>query len=93
MSEVQNVEGKMCQSCMMPFKDDEREGKTGLDPRYCSLCFENGDFAAKGMSAKEFRDMVYGILQEKGWSRPKAWLGTRYIPSLPRWKQDDPDQV
>lgn len=84
---------KMCQSCMMPLKDDEREGKTGLDPRYCSLCFHDGDFAAKDVSAIEFRDAIYQILIDKGWSKPKAWIGTRYIPKLPRWQQDNPDQI
>lgn len=82
-----------CQSCGMPLKKDERDGKLGLDARYCSFCFHDGDFAAKGMSAVEFRDMTQDILRQKGWWRVMAWAGTRMIPSLPRWKQADPDQI
>ena len=82
-----------CQSCAMPLKNDERVGKEGLDPRYCSLCFHDDDFAAKNISAKDFRDTVQNILRDKGWSRLTAWAGTRMIPRLARWQQDDPDQI
>ncbi len=86
----QNV--KNCQSCMMPLAKDDRSGD-GLDPRYCSYCFKDGDFVVKNVTGQEFRDQTYTILVEQGWKRPIAWISTRNIPRLPRWKQDDPDQI
>lgn len=78
---------------MMPLKNDENRNKAGLDPRYCSNCYVNDDFLVKGVSAKEFRDQVYAILCQQGWPKPMAWISTRGIASLPRWKQDNPDEV
>ncbi len=87
------AEVKHCQSCGMPLKDDERTGKAGLEPRYCSLCYVNGDFVVKGMNAKEFQNHIYARLQENGWNRLFAWAGTRHIPRLARWRQSNPDKL
>lgn len=79
-----------CQSCAMPMSKDPQGGgrnKDGtLSAEYCSLCYDDGEFYFKGTDVKEYQKMVMTALQEKGWWKPVAWLATREIPKLDRWK-------
>jgi hypothetical protein len=75
----------------MPLSKDPKQGGSEKDGSkstiYCSLCYENGEFFYKGNDAIEFRDMVQKIMGENGYNRFTAWLFTRGIPYLPRWKK------
>ena len=74
---------KMCDSCLMPFKNDlgERESE-----QYCSLCFQNGELQYKGDSLKEFQDIVYASMRSRG----EGWIFSNFavfmIRFAPRWR-------
>ena len=60
-------EFKNCQSCGMPLKRDEKGGGTNADKsiskKYCSYCYENGEFVYKGNNVSEFQEYC----QKKWW--------------------------
>jgi hypothetical protein len=53
---------------------------------YCSYCYEAGKFTAD-CTAKEMQEFCKNKMKELGMSSFKAWLFSRPIPSLKRWKQ------
>lgn len=84
---------KFCQSCGYPLKKDKKGGGTEKDGsisnKYCSMCYENGQFlsppevdTAEKMQAFCIREMKKG-----GMNGIFAWLATRTIPRLERWKK------
>lgn len=84
---------KSCQSCGFPLKRDKKGGGTEKDKsrsnKYCSMCYQNGEFltppdvdTAKKMQAFCIREM-----KKDGMNGFFAWLATRAIPRLERWKQ------
>lgn len=79
-----------CESCGMPLNKDPQGGGSEADgtrsDRYCSICYAEGDFVHKGVSAQEFQANCAEALAAKGMPRVMAWLFTRGIPNLPRWK-------
>lgn len=81
---------KFCQSCGMPLSKDPENGGTNLDGtknhKYCSFCFKDGEFTFKG-TAKEMQAFCKNKIMEMGSSRILAWLFTRSIPRLERWKK------
>ncbi len=82
---------KNCQSCGMPRKRDEKGGGTNADgsksAMYCSHCFEAGKFKMPDLKAAEMQELVKGKIREAGFPGVAAWLFTRNIPKLARWKQ------
>lgn len=72
-----------CESCGMPFSKDVgmRENE-----KYCSNCFKNGEFSYKGTDAKEFQKLCIEGMRKKGMPFVFAWIFSRMIPNLPRWK-------
>ena len=80
---------KFCQSCGMPIKKDPQQGGTNKDGTknltYCSYCYQNGDFTFKG-TAKDMQHFCKEKMVEQGSSKFMAWLFTRNIPRLERWK-------
>ena len=80
---------KFCQSCEMPIKKDPQKGATNLDGTknltYCSYCYQNGDFTFNG-TVKEMQIFCKEKMVEQGSSKFIAWLFTRGIPRLERWK-------
>lgn len=80
-----------CQSCAMPMHKDPQGGARLKDGTrsgdYCSLCMTDGEFHYTGTDVKEYQKMVVDQMTENGWWRPIAWLATRNIPSMGRWKQ------
>lgn len=74
----------------MPLEKDPNGGGTNADgslsTQYCSYCFVGGAFTYPGNDVKEFQRGVVEAMIEQGWSRQMAWLMTRPIPRLPRWK-------
>ena len=81
---------KMCQSCGLPMKKDPEGGGTNNDGskshKYCSYCYENGIFSFEG-SVEEFQKFCQVKMVEGGHSKPMAWLFTRGMKRLDRWKK------
>ncbi|MCW1930167.1 MAG: zinc ribbon domain-containing protein [Candidatus Kerfeldbacteria bacterium] len=75
---------QVCESCMMPFKNDT--GKRESE-KYCSKCYSNGQLHGEGMSLKEFQAMCYNNMIKDGISPLKAKFFTFMIRFAPRWKK------
>ncbi len=82
---------KFCQSCGMPLNKDPQAGGTNSDAskneKYCSYCYQNGVFTFTG-TAREMQEFCRQKMIEKGMSKFIAWLFTRGIPRLERWKNN-----
>ena len=81
---------KFCQSCGMPMDKDPNGGGTNTDgtknTRFCSLCYELGEFKDDFTKADEMVSFVKGKLKEMGYGSLKRWFFTSHIPKLARWK-------
>ena len=81
---------QICQSCGMPLNQDPEKGGTEADgkhsSKYCSFCFEDGKFTGPIKNAKEMQNFCLNRLMEKKMPRAFAWVLTRGIPHLERWK-------
>jgi hypothetical protein len=84
---------KICQSCGFPLKKDRLGGGTELDgsssEKYCSMCYKNGYFLtpeAVNTGRKMQRYCMYEMKQA-GMNSVFAWLATRSIPKLERWRE------
>lgn len=79
----------MCQSCGMPLSKDPQGGGTNADgsktEKYCSYCYENGDFKFNG-TVTEFQEHCRMKMKEGGHSHFAAWLFSRGLKRLERWK-------
>ena len=75
----------------MPLRRDEKGGGTNTDGSksgmYCSHCYEGGKFKQPNISSKEMQQQVKVKLREVGLPAPAAWLLTRTIPKLARWRK------
>ncbi len=82
---------KLCQSCGMPMNKDPEHGGTNADgtknETYCSYCFKSGEFTQANFTAKEMQDFCVTKMKEMGYPKILAWILTRGIPKLERWKQ------
>ncbi|MBL4746781.1 MAG: zinc ribbon domain-containing protein [Flavobacteriaceae bacterium] len=84
---------KFCQSCGMPRKKDPQEGGTEKDGSkslsYCSFCYKEGLFCHTDTidSPKKMQDMCIKMMKKQGMNGVLAWIFTRRIPKLERWKQ------
>ncbi|GAA4884253.1 zinc ribbon domain-containing protein [Flaviramulus aquimarinus] len=80
---------KFCQSCGMPMKKDPQQGgfnKNGTKSAdYCSYCYVDGEFTFKG-TTKEMQAFCKQKMIEQGSPKFLAWLFTRSIPRLSRWR-------
>ena len=81
---------KLCQSCSMPLNKDPKGGGTEADgsksDTYCSLCYEDGAFVHPDFSVDQMQVHCVEQLQKQGMPKVMAWLFTRGIPKLERWK-------
>lgn len=79
----------ICQSCGMPLKRDPQGGGTQADGsksgHYCSYCYENGEFKYHG-NVKDFQEHCRKMMIEGGHNRFTAWLFSRGMKRLARWK-------
>ena len=56
---------------------------------YCSYCFRNGAFTSpESRTAADMQRFCIGKLNEKGMPAFMAWLFTRSIPRLKRWRTE-----
>ncbi len=83
---------KFCQSCGMPFSQDPEKCGTNKDgsrsKMYCSYCYKEGKFLGDATTAKEMQDFCITMMKKQGMPGPVAWLMTRGIPRLERWKNN-----
>jgi hypothetical protein len=74
----------------MPLNKDPQGGGTNADgsksTRFCSLCYAGGQFRHPSYSVKEMQDHCVTALRSKGMPHVLAWLFTRGIPRLERWR-------
>jgi hypothetical protein len=74
----------------MPMDQDPGKGGTESDgsktTKYCSYCFENGQFRDDFTSAGQMIGFVKGKLKEQGYGFLKRWFYTSHISRLDRWK-------
>lgn len=84
-------ENKFCQSCGMPMKKDPQGGGTNADGsknlEYCSYCFQNGEFSFQG-TVNEFQESCRQHMVESGHNKFMAWIFTRGMKRLRRWKNN-----
>ncbi len=82
---------KFCQSCGMPMSKDPQGGGTNADgsknSSYCSYCYQNGAFTFNG-TVKEFQEFCRQKMVESGQAKWMAWLFTRGMKRLERWKSN-----
>jgi hypothetical protein len=74
----------------MPLKKDPAAGGTNADgsksTRFCSLCYREGRFRQPNFSVTEMQAHCVEALRSKGVPGVFAWLFTRGIPRLERWR-------
>jgi hypothetical protein len=84
-------QNKFCQSCGMPMDKDPGKGGTEKDgsksAKFCSLCYRDGEFLAKDVdTAEKMQKLCIEKMTEQGMNKFVAWILTRGIPRLERWK-------
>jgi len=83
---------KFCQSCSFPLKNDEKGGGTEKDgsisKKYCSMCYVNGEFLTPPEvdNAEKMQKVCVQEMKKSGMNGILAWILTRGIPKLERWK-------
>jgi len=81
---------KNCQSCGIPFNKDPQGSGTNADgsksEKYCSYCYQNGAFTFNGTVA-EMQEFCKEKMIEGGHSKFTAWLFSRGLNRLERWKK------
>jgi hypothetical protein len=75
----------------MPISKDPKQGSTNKDGSknltYCSYCYEDGAFLSPEIdTAKKMQKFCIEKMKEQGMNGIVAWLFTRNIPRLERWK-------
>ncbi|WP_277265516.1 zinc ribbon domain-containing protein [Prevotella corporis] len=84
---------KICQSCGMPLKHDPQQGGTNADGSrsdvYCSYCYAEGKFTDECNDVREFQEHCRQIMMKGGHNRIMAWLFTRGMKRLERWKEGE----
>lgn len=82
-------QNKFCQSCGMPMKKDPLHGGTNADGTqnelYCSYCYREGTYTFNG-TVEEMQEFCKGKMIEQGSPKWMAWLFTRGMKRLGRWK-------
>ena len=86
------TKNKFCQSCGMPINKDPQGGSTNADGSinadYCSYCYQNGSFTID-CNVNEFQEHCRQKMIESGHNKFLAWLFTRGMSRLKRWKTID----
>lgn len=82
----------ICQSCGYPMRKDKQGGGTEKDGStshtYCSMCYQNGLFLTPPEidTAEKMQQFCIREMKKSGINALFAWLATRGIPKLKRWK-------
>ncbi|WP_416829187.1 zinc ribbon domain-containing protein [Ectobacillus polymachus] len=82
---------KNCQSCGMPLTRDEQGGGTEKNgdqsKKYCSHCYQNGEFTQPTITVEQMKDKVKQKLTEFGFPKFLTGFFTRNIHKLERWSK------
>ncbi len=84
---------KFCQSCGYPLNKDEQGGGTNADgsvnEKYCSMCYKDGEFLSPPEvdTAEKMQKFCIKEMKKDGMNGMLAWVLTRGIPRLERWKK------
>ena len=80
-----------CQSCARPMAEDPNHGGSEKDgshsETYCSYCYADGGFISPDMTVKDMQALCMVKVQERGVPKALAWLMTRTMPKLQRWRE------
>ncbi|MEJ2644431.1 MAG: zinc ribbon domain-containing protein [Gammaproteobacteria bacterium] len=82
---------KRCQSCGMPLNKDRNGGGTEPDGsrslRYCSYCYDNGNFRKPTLTAHQMQETVKQVFRKQGqpWFVAAFWAWR--VPRLERWRK------
>ncbi len=76
----------------MPMNKDPQKGGTEKDgsksKKFCSYCFQDGEFMSPEIDTpQKMQSFCIEKMQEQGMPKFVAWLFTRGIPKLERWKK------
>lgn len=76
----------------MPFNKDPQGGGIEKDGsksnKYCSFCYQNGNFTSPEINTpQKMQEFCIEKMKEQGMSKFIAWIFTRGIPKLERWKK------
>lgn len=83
---------KFCQSCSFPMNKDKNGGGTekdgSINTKYCSMCYQKGEFlSSKDIDTpQKMQEFCIKEMKKSGINGILAWLATRSIPNLERWK-------
>ncbi|MBU1200717.1 zinc ribbon domain-containing protein [Patescibacteria group bacterium] len=72
---------------------DKKGGGSNVDgsisEKYCSMCYENGKFLTppEVNNAKKMQEFCIQEMKKDEMNGIFAWIATRGIPRLERWKQ------
>lgn len=84
---------KFCQSCGYPMDGGVEKCGTNSDgslsEKYCSMCYKDGKFLNPPEidTAQKFQKYCMEEMKKDGMNGVLAWILTRSIPSLERWKK------
>lgn len=84
---------KFCQSCGYPMSQDKSGGGTekdgSINTKYCSMCYQNGKFLSPKEvdTPQKMQEFCITEMKKSGMNRFLAWILTRGIPKLERWKK------
>jgi hypothetical protein len=75
----------------MPFKQDPQKGGTEKDGskslKYCSYCYKDGEFTNPEIDTpQKMQKFCIEMMQKQGMPKFMAWIFTRSIPRLERWR-------
>jgi hypothetical protein len=73
----------------MPLKNPPGAGTNSdgtLNSEYCAYCYSSGKFTQPNITALEMQMFVKNKLKELRFPSFLAWLFSRGIPNLKRWK-------
>lgn len=76
----------------MPFKQDPENGGTekngAKSEKYCSYCYKEGEFfmASEIDTPQKMQKMCIKMMKKNGMNGFVAWIFTRGIPRLERWR-------
>ncbi len=85
---------KFCQSCGYPLKKDKKDGGSEADgsisEKYCSMCYEDGAFLSPPEvdTAEKMQKFCIQEMKKDGMNPFIAWLATRGMSRLERWKSN-----
>lgn len=81
---------RLCQSCGMPMSETGLKAGLEVDGSpsrlYCHLCYDEGLFLQPEIKLSSMQHLVIHAFQREGWPKPAAWLATRHLRLLRRWR-------